>query len=168
MKNIFIKAAVIACLLGSVGAGATSFDGSSVTDTKGITLTGTQNALDFGYSWTDLQFLTDYYNTKSNKFTYTLTGGATKVTGSFADGTPTTGGATIRISGLTAGTYTLALTGDWTDFHDGGNPKDTFKLGVVSINSVTAVPEPESYAMLLAGLGLIGTIAVRRRPKEHA
>jgi len=28
--------------------------------------------------------------------------------------------------------------------------------------SVTAVPEPESYAMLLAGLGVMGAIAVRR------
>ncbi|MBK9574837.1 MAG: PEP-CTERM sorting domain-containing protein [Rhodoferax sp.] len=27
---------------------------------------------------------------------------------------------------------------------------------------VTAVPEPESYALMLAGLGLIGTIALRR------
>ncbi len=29
--------------------------------------------------------------------------------------------------------------------------------------TVTAVPEPETYAMLLAGLGLIGSIARRRR-----
>lgn len=29
--------------------------------------------------------------------------------------------------------------------------------------SVTAVPEPETYAMLLAGLGLMGTIARRRK-----
>ena len=33
--------------------------------------------------------------------------------------------------------------------------------------SVTAVPEPETYAMLLAGLGLMGTI-VRRRNKSKA
>jgi PEP-CTERM motif len=33
--------------------------------------------------------------------------------------------------------------------------------------SVTAVPEPETYAMLLAGLGLMGTIA-RRRNKINA
>jgi hypothetical protein len=32
---------------------------------------------------------------------------------------------------------------------------------------VTAVPEPESYAMLLAGLGLMGAIA-RRRNKSKA
>jgi hypothetical protein len=32
--------------------------------------------------------------------------------------------------------------------------------------SVTAVPEPETYAMMLAGLGLIGTIARRRKAKQ--
>lgn len=32
--------------------------------------------------------------------------------------------------------------------------------------SVTAVPEPETYAMLLAGLGLIGTIARRRNKSK--
>ena len=31
---------------------------------------------------------------------------------------------------------------------------------------VAAVPEPESYAMLLAGLGLMATIARRRRAKD--
>lgn len=34
---------------------------------------------------------------------------------------------------------------------------------VAWINSVVAVPEPETYAMLLAGLGLIGFVARRRR-----
>jgi hypothetical protein len=34
---------------------------------------------------------------------------------------------------------------------------------VASMSSVTPVPEPESYAMLLAGLGLIGFTASRRR-----
>lgn len=36
----------------------------------------------------------------------------------------------------------------------------------VGITSVTAVPEPETYAMMLAGLGLIGAIA-RRRQRKH-
>ncbi len=30
---------------------------------------------------------------------------------------------------------------------------------------VSAVPEPETYAMLLAGLGLVGAIARRRKSK---
>jgi hypothetical protein len=30
----------------------------------------------------------------------------------------------------------------------------------------TAVPEPESYAMLLAGIGMIGTIIRRRKAKQ--
>ncbi|HCX81213.1 MAG TPA: hypothetical protein DHV01_06365 [Rhodoferax sp.] len=33
---------------------------------------------------------------------------------------------------------------------------------------VTAVPEPETYSMLLAGLGLIGTVARRRSAKANA
>jgi hypothetical protein len=36
-----------------------------------------------------------------------------------------------------------------------------------TIDITTPVPEPESYAMLLAGLGLIGTI-VHRRTKPAA
>ncbi len=31
------------------------------------------------------------------------------------------------------------------------------------VNHISAVPEPETYAMLLAGLGLVGTIVRRRK-----
>ena len=34
--------------------------------------------------------------------------------------------------------------------------------------SVTPVPEPETYAMMLAGLGMLGFAARRRKPKELA
>ena len=42
----------------------------------------------------------------------------------------------------------IALYGDWDDF-------------VIGVNAVP-VPEPEVYAMLLAGLGLLGYVARRR------
>jgi len=33
--------------------------------------------------------------------------------------------------------------------------------------NVTAVPEPESYAMMIAGLGLLGVLVRRRKAKQH-
>ncbi len=38
----------------------------------------------------------------------------------------------------------------------------------VALNSVVAVPEPETFAMLLAGLGLIGMVARRRNKVSTA
>lgn len=52
---------------------------------------------------------------------------------------------------LAAGTYSIAGTATASPY-DGG-------IGALS---VTPVPEPESYALMLAGLGLVG-FAVRRR-----
>jgi hypothetical protein len=53
--------------------------------------------------------------------------------------------------------YKLKFVGSWNGVPEGK------KWDVVQNGNVTlAVPEPETYAMLLAGLGLIGTIARRR------
>jgi len=41
-------------------------------------------------------------------------------------------------------------------------------FGVDNIQLVAAIPEPETYAMLLAGLGLLGFAARRRKLKEAA
>jgi PEP-CTERM motif len=40
--------------------------------------------------------------------------------------------------------------------------------GFAERNVVTSVPEPETYAMMLAGLGLVGSIARRRKSKQAA
>jgi len=45
-----------------------------------------------------------------------------------------------------------ATLGDWDDF-------------VIGVNFTPAIPEPETYAMLLAGLGLLGFVARRRKLK---
>jgi len=66
------------------------------------------------------------------------------------------------------------VSGD--QLYTGAEDAPTFKLGAfaltdvdgpgtytLTITNVSAVPEPESYAMLLAGIGALGFVAARRR-----
>jgi hypothetical protein len=43
---------------------------------------------------------------------------------------------------------------------------DSYGGSIDNISVTSAVPEPESYAMLLAGMGLIGAVVRRRRAKD--
>ena len=61
----------------------------------------------------------------------------------------------ISVASLLASTYTLEVRGDVVGLSGGSY------LGFLN---VAPVPEPETYAMLLAGLGIIGTIVRRRKP----
>jgi PEP-CTERM motif len=77
-------------------------------------------------------------------------------------------GATF--SGLTAGTYTYQISGmtavNWNNI----NSFQSNWTGTLIIpgTSVNPIPEPETYAMLLAGLGLLGFVARRRKLKLAA
>lgn len=59
---------------------------------------------------------------------------------------------TPNLANLAPGTYTLVVSG--RTLADGGAFGGTL--------SIAAVPEPETYAMFLAGLGMLGAIARRR------
>lgn len=85
-------------------------------------------------------------------------------TGSFANNSYLGGVAfqktTANATGLTAGVNTAYADGDvavraWVD----GN-------NALHIAAVQAVPEPSEYALLLAGLGLMGIVARRRSQKQ--
>jgi hypothetical protein len=43
------------------------------------------------------------------------------------------------------------------------NAGDTSKTGSLLSQAIPAIPEPETYAMLLAGLGLLSLVARRRK-----
>jgi hypothetical protein len=58
-----------------------------------------------------------------------------------------------------SGSHKLAFEGQ------GWNGQDT-SVFLDKVSVAAPVPEPETYAMLLAGLGLMGTIAARRKPKQ--
>jgi hypothetical protein len=72
-------------------------------------------------------------------------------------------------------TYTadLDLTGNLLFFGAGFDQQDTkfktnrndgFKLGALGLSTVPAVPEPATWAMMIAGFGLVGGAMRRRRP----
>lgn len=83
------------------------------------------------------------------------------VVGSLIDLDPSTVGFSFH--NVAAGDYLVKASG----FLSG--PAVVPGLAVVGINyAVTPVPEPESYAMILAGLGLMGGIARRRANKRLA
>ncbi|MDR2014248.1 MAG: FxDxF family PEP-CTERM protein [Azoarcus sp.] len=56
--------------------------------------------------------------------------------------------------------FTITTNGNFV--RDPSSPRNGLNWALGSVN-VTTVPEPEAYAMLLAGLGLMGAMARRRR-----
>lgn len=73
------------------------------------------------------------------------------------------GSFSFSASDVAAGNHTISLRG--TNLNGASDTSvfvDNVRLNVVP-SPVSAVPEPESFAMLLAGLGLMGAIVRRRR-----
>jgi len=75
---------------------------------------------------------------------------------------------------------TVVSSANKISFAWGAEPAGNYYLNVAGITNgpfgglyngaitVTAVPEPESYAMLLAGLGIMGAIAMRRNKSKSS
>jgi hypothetical protein len=80
--------------------------------------------------------------------------------------------SSISFAGLVDGrTYNMYLIANNT--FTGGNSAipstilyRSYDLQYLTYSSVVAVPEPETYAMMLAGLGLMGAAVLRRKAKQ--
>jgi hypothetical protein len=174
MKNMAIQSALAACLLAPVMAFAVTTDSFSDSADKTVHIVGF-GALTVQASWTDLlakytRGPAEQYQATSLLWTLTDNNDVVMRSGSFNDLANDGNKGTIVLdeTGLSKGKYTLTLNGQWNvGAHNWDVKKDVnVSLGKSSFSPVSPVPEPESYALLLAGLGLMGTIALRRNAKN--
>ncbi len=121
----------------------------------------------------DTQTFSGSFNLGGGGTSDTLFGNGTAVTLNQNGVAPGTGigwnGGTTTVTGLSfnllAGHNTFKFAYSAPGLSNGrGQSLQDEAWGVASA-SVSAVPEPETYAMMLAGLGLMGTIARRRKQK---
>lgn len=165
--TVFASAADANATLDFVLKGYLSLDGyNSYEDRLTLTVNGTQvqsGSFNLGGGGTsDLTF-----------------GGAPAVTVDQNNNNPGTGigwlGGTTTVTGmqfsLLQGTNTFLFAYSAPGASNGGGQglgDEGWGITSATVHAVTAVPEPETYAMLLAGLGLIGTIARRRSQSKSA
>jgi hypothetical protein len=113
-----------------------------------------------GQNWVDFHFAINEPNQGQGVVFTNFSSSA--LTGFTLDPAPSSGPRELNFTGNLADQGTATATFNLSPFDPGAGNTTTFTL-----TQVPTIPEPETYAMLLAGLGLMGSI-VRRRNKSKA
>lgn len=168
MKKTLLSLALVAVL--PVAAHATSYDIEEV-----LKFTATSDTATFLLSWEDLvasntkkgwttevdgTYSLSLFDTVSKTFVFKDKSFDLGDTSGVLSST-----FTQTFDSLVAGTkYRVNFSGNWNGPNgiNWSSSAPSIGLSMAPTTPVTSVPEPESYAMLLAGLGLIGAI-VRRK-----
>ena len=175
MKKSLLSLACAAALLPGV-ASATGDNGNYV-DSASASFTAASASFTVFFSWTDLFSEkyrgSDYFSYEADgTYKIKLTDANNKVIDSFkvddalsGDTVGERGGIfSYTFLGLVANqTYDVLFTGKWKGSGAGYDLVTAPSVQIATISPLPVVPEPETYAMLLAGLGMVGVIARRRR-----
>lgn len=159
MKLKMLVAAASLVVAGSAFAGAPALPGGdlgTLTPTPALFL-GT-GALAAGGTFSDLYTFTVGSN---NGLIGSVGGYGATFTSVLIDGvatalTSTTTGYGFSFGALSAGSHTLKVEGSFPGLY-------TYIGSVYSKPAVAQVPEPESLALIFAGLGVVGMVARRRQ-----
>lgn len=173
-------AVFVALVVGALNASADTYK-YSYTFRDGAQFSGTFDGTAVG------NLVTGLTNVFANLNGTPLNGGSSLLTYSVKNGFVQTGGAAASFDGLQNnfwfmdaefGTQTLEVVGGFVDgsiygvlradyintrqnvFHS--DYRSEYSASRWSLVAVPSVPEPESYALMLAGLGVVGVVARRR------
>ncbi len=115
-----------------------------------------------GQSWVDFHFSITEPATGGQGVVFTNFNNS-ELTGFTLDSPPSSGPRNLNFTGELADQGVATATFNLSPFDPGAGNTTTFTL-----TQVPTIPEPETYAMLLAGLGLMGGIVKRRSSKGNA
>ncbi|MCL2875990.1 MAG: PEP-CTERM sorting domain-containing protein [Betaproteobacteria bacterium] len=104
-------------------------------------------------------YLNKYPLAAGDNIVFQLIAGGNTYTAGFKDSLAT---AAFGTQGNYYNTYQNILT-TISFMNDAGNTVFTFGVNGLKQGSAAAIPEPETYAMLLVGLGMVGAVARRRK-----
>jgi hypothetical protein len=166
MKKTITKLVIAAAVALPWMAGAADIKGNSSFDS--LSFTGA--AVNFTITWNDLMATRGSSvldrNAQSDKLWWSLDHREPdeEFRNAIDDRSAASGVEYVSLTGLSDKPHTIYVYGKWEDLKVPGSSRNWERsAGNVSI---AAVPEPETYAMLLAGLGLMGAVVRRRNQKQ--